>query len=93
MNPSVQERLRDEITQAVADLEVNSGAYYDAVMTSLPYLDATLKETLRMFPPVVRLERRLTAETYNLAGVELKRGQLVEIPLPGVHYNPEVFLI
>lgn len=91
MNPAVQERLRREIIEALSGLEVNSDAYYDAVMARLPYLDATLKETLRMFPPVVRLERRLTAESYNLAGIELQKGQLVEIPVPAVHYNPEVF--
>ncbi len=45
-NPSVQDRLRAEITKhSVQD------PTYEELMTSLPYLDAVTCETLRLHPP------------------------------------------
>lgn len=40
---------------------------------------------------MVRLERRLEADNYNLGGIELERNQLVEIPVYAVHWNPEYY--
>lgn len=48
-----QERLREEIQQATAEL---SELDYDA-LSSLPYLDAVCRETLRLYPPVTFVTR------------------------------------
>ena len=53
LNPSVQEKLREEILDAQAGEEVS----YDTIM-ELPYLDAVCRETLRVY--VVLLERAET---------------------------------
>ena len=57
----------------------------------LPYLEAVIKETLRKYPPVIRLERMVTVDEYKLAGVMLKRDDLINIPTYAVHHNPEYY--
>ncbi|RPD55386.1 cytochrome P450 [Lentinus tigrinus ALCF2SS1-7] len=57
-NPSVQQKLRDEILNAQAGQEVS----YDEVM-GLPYLDAVTRETLRLYGPVEKVGRKATQDT------------------------------
>src|SRR5699024_9652431 len=73
INPTVQDRLREEMKEKLHGLKPNTEAYYEAVMTAIPYLDAVIKETLRKYPPVVRIERRLVDKEYTLAGIPLKQ--------------------
>lgn len=88
--PEVQAKLYEELKAKVAGRDdVESKEYYDMIM-SLPYLDAVIKETLRMYPPLPRMQRRLSgASEYNLAGITLYRDQMVEIPTVALHYNPD----
>ncbi|KAL5525409.1 hypothetical protein ACEPAF_9279 [Sanghuangporus sanghuang] len=59
-HPSAQTRLRDELLEAHAlargDLD------YDTLHT-LPFLDAVVRETLRLYPPVFMLHRVTTKDT------------------------------
>lgn len=48
MNPEKQDKLRKELL-AFANGEDTT---YDQLMNELPYLDAVLRETLRVHPPV-----------------------------------------
>lgn len=60
----------------------------------LPYLDCVLKETLRKYPVLARLERRVNVEKYSLGEqqqIPLVKDQLVEVPVVAVHYNPDLF--
>ncbi|KAF8754506.1 Cytochrome P450 [Rhizoctonia solani] len=50
MNPAIQDRLRDELLEAPAQLT------YDD-LHSLPYMDALCRETLRLYPPAAMIER------------------------------------
>lgn len=58
--PAMQARLRTEIRQAQRDYAVShwddTNLPYDILM-GLPYLDAVLRETLRMHPPTSMLSR------------------------------------
>lgn len=60
-------------------------------MTGIPYLDAVVKESMRKYPPVKRLERRVEVEEYQLGNVLLKKDQLVEIPCLAVHRSEEYY--
>ena len=56
----------------------------------MPYLDRVLAETLRMYPPVTRLERVCTKD-YTLPGtnVNIPVGTLVLLPVFAVHRDPD----
>ena len=53
LNPSIQERLHEEITTAI---ENNGDIDYD-LLFRLPYLDAVISETLRLHSPAIGLQR------------------------------------
>lgn len=59
VNPEVQSKLRDEIEIALKDSDGRLD--YDTVM-ALPWLDAVLKETLRLYPPVPFVRRTAVKE-------------------------------
>ena len=91
LNPEVQERLYDELTEALDGLEVNSAEYFEKVNSNqIPYLDAVIKETLRRNPPVARLQRRVGVDNYKLAGIPLEKDIEVQIPTFGIHHNRSV---
>ncbi len=53
LNPTVQSKLMEEVTQARA---AHGDLDYDTLM-ALPYMDAVVRETLRVHPPAPFLER------------------------------------
>lgn len=89
--PEVQRRLVEEIDQVIGDGEVTF-----KVINELKYLDLVIKETMRMYPPVPIISRRLTEEVdfgdfiapananYNLILYTMFKN-------PEVFENPEVF--
>jgi cytochrome P450 family 135 len=54
------------------------------------YLDAVIKETLRLRPPAGDSSRILTRDA-EIAGYELPAGTQVVVPLPLLHLRPEVY--
>ncbi|KAK7044059.1 hypothetical protein VNI00_007774 [Paramarasmius palmivorus] len=56
--PEAQSKLREELKQAFQDGDIS----YDELV-SLPYLDAVCRETLRLHPPVTRLDRTAKCDT------------------------------
>lgn len=87
INPQVQKKLRSEICEAVAR---DSGELkYETLMT-LPYLDAVVNESLRMYPPAFKVERTVTRDT-ELASARLKKGDRIEIPIYALHHREEYF--
>lgn len=81
-NSGVQEKLYEE----VKDESITT----DSILNNCPYLEAVLKETTRLYSTVVRLERRVGVDDYQLKeGLILEKGTLVEIPPSALHFNPE----
>lgn len=89
LEPALQDRLYDEIKEA---RERNGGELTPAVLAKLPYVDAVICETLRMYPPLIATNR-VANEDYELGntGIVLEKGVSIHIPLFSIHRDPEYF--
>ncbi|CAG2168246.1 unnamed protein product [Oppiella nova] len=90
LNPSVQQRLYDEINGAT---DSDGQIPYDSVLARLPYLDAVLSETLRRHFAVSPISR-VAAIDYTLGdtGITIKAGQQIEIPVYSIHNSDKYFV-
>lgn len=90
-NPEIQDRLLEELQSELSGMKPKSDAYFDRIMSHLPYLDSVIKETLRKYPPLNRVERRVGVDGYKLGGVSLVKGQMVYVSVYGLHHDERLF--
>jgi len=86
-SPECQEKVQEEID---AVLERHGGQLtYEAVM-EMTYLDRVLSETLRLYPPALRLERQCSKD-YTLSGtnVNIPAGLVIQMNVLGIHRDPD----
>ncbi len=78
-NPSVQERLRQEVEDHAGSGD-NKDFDYNTLQNKLPYLDAVLKEASRSWPLTV-VERECVKD-YKVPGTDfvIPKGMLVQLP-------------
>jgi cytochrome P450 len=88
LNPECQEKLFEEINSAI---DSNEEISYET-LAKLPYLDSVISETLRLYPPIIKLEREAMTD-YKLGdtGITLFKGQVVEIPVYPIHHSEEYY--
>jgi cytochrome P450 family 3 subfamily A len=53
-------------------------------------MDMCIDETLRLYPPFHRVERKATAD-YEYEGMRIRKAQIVSIPLYALHYDEDLF--
>ncbi|KAF8146895.1 cytochrome P450 [Mycena galopus ATCC 62051] len=92
MNPDKMKTLRREIdtTFAVQGVDLNDSAR----LAELPYLNACINETLRVFPPVqTRISRGVPAGNggIHVAGLYLPEKTSMDFPPRVIHRDPEYF--
>ncbi|CAL1277731.1 unnamed protein product [Larinioides sclopetarius] len=89
LHPEVQEKVYKDLVEAVQ--EANGELTYEALQ-SVKYLDYIISETMRLFPPAVRLERQAITD-YELGetGITIPKGMIVTIPNYAMHRDPEFF--
>ncbi|XP_045447875.1 cytochrome P450 9e2-like [Melitaea cinxia] len=87
VNPELQEKLRAHIEDITKGQELS----YDH-LSQLDFLEATVSETLRMYPPLGRIDRACT-KPYTIPGtsIQLKVGDVVAIPAYGIHMDPDIY--
>jgi cytochrome P450 len=105
LNPSIQSELRDELI-AAADSSTSDVQHQDplAQLESLPLLDAVVRETLRIAPPVhgtirvamqddvVPLSEPVTLRTgETVQEIEVKKGSYVHIPIEGLNHSKDIW--
>ncbi|CAG2106972.1 unnamed protein product, partial [Medioppia subpectinata] len=89
LNPALQVRLRDE-TRAVIDGQ--SGEVDCDRLSRLPFIDALISETLRKYPPLLRLDREVTQPVQlGDTGFTVEKGVLIQIPLYSIHHNQDYY--
>ena len=62
----------------------------------MPYLEAAINETLRIYPPGARLDRVCTADfiyTDPATGTSIKipKDHVVSVPVWVIHHDPEIW--
>uniref|UniRef100_A0A8C5NZY5 steroid 11beta-monooxygenase n=1 Tax=Jaculus jaculus TaxID=51337 RepID=A0A8C5NZY5_JACJA len=85
-NPDIQETLRQESLAAEANIAANP----QRATTDLPLLRAALKETLRLYPVGLLLQRILHSDTV-LQNYHIPAGTVVQFYLYSLGRNPDVF--
>lgn len=84
-NKDIQDKLRQDILKNWNEEDLT----YEA-LSSMTYLDMVLSETLRMHPPVARIERVVT-KPITLNGLKLEVGTKIAVPTYGLQQDPEFY--
>lgn len=95
LSAPMQQRLYEEVDKAT----VGGTDFSLERLNKLSYLEAVILETLRKYPPLIRLERTSASDyTLGKTGITLLKGQVVEIPIYAIHHcevnfpQPEKFM-
>jgi cytochrome P450 len=86
----MQQRLQKEI-RALADDAVHDEMPTAEACDKLPYLDAVIKETLRLYAPLPASEPRLHPENTTIDGYLIPAGTTVSMAPFSLHRNADVF--
>ncbi|OQR72997.1 thromboxane-A synthase-like [Tropilaelaps mercedesae] len=85
--PEIQERLREEIIEAT-----NHGTQFDfETLQRCQFLEAVIRESTRMYPPVFSFTARHAAEEKCYDGLTIPKGSTVIASTVSLHYNAEIF--
>jgi cytochrome P450 len=84
----------EEVRQVLADSGIDAGAgsvnVDDKILKKMVYLNAVIDETLRLYNPVLRMERRANRD-FCLGEVTIAKGMLVGVPVWAMHHCEEYF--
>jgi cytochrome P450 len=87
--PQAQEKLVAEVDEYLAR---HDGKITHETIGELVYMQACIQETLRMYPPVIRIERVCNKDWYHQpTGLHIPKGMVVQVPIYAIHYNEEYY--
>ncbi|KAF2113058.1 putative benzoate 4-monooxygenase cytochrome P450 [Lophiotrema nucula] len=99
-NPPALQKLKAELTQAAETAGIAPfGILTCKIVEPLPYLQATLKEALRMAIgvcgrlPRVNPDATMTYNAPNRQSYTIPSGYAVSMSIPDIHFDPDVFTI
>lgn len=85
-NQDVQERLRNELKQAIIH---NGGEASFKTFSKVPLLSHVIKETLRMYPVASPATARVAEENYTYQGFRIPKGVGVFVGVTSIHNDPQ----
>ncbi|XP_054157849.1 cytochrome P450 3A24-like [Oppia nitens] len=85
VNQDCQQRLYEEIKQI-------DGKYDYESIAQMPYLEACVAETLRLYTPITAVGR-MAADEYTIGdtGLTIPKGMLVNFDVETLHHNPDYY--
>ncbi|CAG2173314.1 unnamed protein product, partial [Oppiella nova] len=85
VNEKCQQRLYEEVSRL-------DGHYDYESVSQMPYLEACIAETLRLYNPVPGTPR-LAAQEYTIPdmGLTIQKGMLIMFDIQSLHHNPEYY--
>ncbi|KAL5673572.1 hypothetical protein ACJX0J_017878, partial [Zea mays] len=86
-NPRVQEKLQEELDRVVGRDRVLS----ETDFPNLPYLQAVVKESLRLHPPTPLMLPHRASASVKIAGYDIPKGANVVVNVWAVARDPEVW--
>ncbi|XP_053350729.1 cytochrome P450 4A6-like isoform X2 [Clarias gariepinus] len=86
-NPEHQHKCREEIQQVLMGKDTIE--WED--LSKIPYTTMCIKESLRMYPPVPGMGRKLSQPITFFDGRTAPAGLLIAISIYGIHHNPAVW--
>jgi cytochrome P450 len=90
-NPQVQARAHEEVDRVLGGGVLGGGAADDAVTKAeLPYLDAIIKETMRIHP-VVYAVGRVLQKPRTIGGVDVPAGHAAILSIYLTHHDPKLW--
>ncbi|XP_037522206.2 cytochrome P450 3A19 [Rhipicephalus sanguineus] len=84
--PEVQEKMRQEVLEAFAK---EAGQLSLLTLTTLPYSNQVICETMRLYPPIITFTTRCADEDYRYGKYLIKKGTSVMVPTYQLHHDPE----
>ncbi|XP_052738859.1 cytochrome P450 6B5-like [Bicyclus anynana] len=89
---SKEQNAQTKVIEEVADyFRRHNGKIEYECINEMPYLQACIDETLRLYPILGVLTREV-AETYTLpTGLRVEKGDRIHIPIYHIHHNPKYF--
>ncbi|XP_066347587.1 9-beta-pimara-7,15-diene oxidase-like [Miscanthus floridulus] len=84
-NPDAMQKAQEEVRQA---FNHKSPDEHESQMGKLHYTKAVIKETLRLYPPILLLIPRQCRETCDIGGYEVRKGSRVIVNAWAIARNP-----
>lgn len=85
-HPEVQEKMRQEVLEAY---EKEGDQLSLLTLTTLPYSNQVISETMRLYPPLITFTTRCADEDYRYGKYIIKQGTSVMVPTYQLHHDPE----
>ncbi|KAK1419071.1 hypothetical protein QVD17_28228 [Tagetes erecta] len=83
-NPGVMKKVQDELTEVVGLKNIVEESH----LPKLTYLDAVIKETFRLHPPLPFLIQRCPSESCKVGGYTIPKGTVIYINVWAIQRDP-----
>jgi cytochrome P450 len=84
-NPDSQNKLVQELDEKLNGIDPNLDN-----IKELTYLEACFHESMRLEPPIVRIERKCVCDC-KLGEIFVPKGTYISIPIKALHFDPDNF--